>query len=252
MSQPAPPQIFAPQRRQFARQRMERLQLLPNAPRYLAEDAAEDVLDRLEFLRLEPKNALVISASSSVLTTALEQRGTTVTLHDPLSLDEEHPYPVTGFDFIASLFTLDTINDLPGALIHLRAALAPGGLAMVMIVGAGSLPVMREVMLEADADRPAPRLHPMVDVRAGGQLLQRAGFAKPVADSRSLSVRFSSLAALVADLRAQALGNVLIQHGPPLGKAALARARAMFAAKADDEGRVTERFEILTLSGWRS
>ena len=90
----------------------------------------------------------------------------------------------------------------------------------------------------------------MVDVRAGGQLLQRAGFADPVIDSRSLDVSFRSLDRLVADLRAQGLANVLARSGPPLGKAALARARAAFAAAGAD-GRTTERFEILTLSGWR-
>ncbi|MEP7222393.1 MAG: methyltransferase domain-containing protein [Novosphingobium sp.] len=257
MSQTAPPQaapplIFAPQRRLAARRRMAQLQCLSDAASYMGEDAAEDVLDRLDFLRFAPKNALIISSSSSILAKKLEARGVAVTLRDPLSLDEEQPYPDGQFDFIASLFTLDTVNDLPGALIHLRGALAQGGLAMVMMVGAGSLPALRAAMLAADADRPAPRIHPMVDVRAGGQLLQRTGFARPVVDSRTLRVRFGTLARLVDDLRAQGLGNVLVQHGPPLGKAALARAQTAFAAGADDEGRVTETFEILTLSGWRN
>ena len=106
-------------------------------------------------------------------------------------------------------------------------------------------------MLEADGDRPAARLHPMVDVRAGGQLLQRVGLARPVVDSRGLDVRFSSLAALIADLRAQGLGNALARPAAPLGKAALARAEAAFRAQGDAGGRVTEHFEILTLSGWR-
>ncbi|MBW8755530.1 MAG: methyltransferase, partial [Sphingomonadales bacterium] len=99
-------------------------------------------------------------------------------------------------------------------------------------------------------DRPAPRIHPQVDVRAGGQLLQRAGLADPVIDSRSLDVSFGSLDRLVGDLRAQGLTNVLARLGPPLGKAALAHAREAFAA-AGAAGRTTERFEILTLSGWR-
>ena len=91
----------------------------------------------------------------------------------------------------------------------------------------------------------------MVDVRAGAQLLQRAGFADPVADARGLDVRFGTLAGLVGDLRAQGLSGVLVQGGPPLGKAACARAQTAFAASADPQGRLTEHFEILTLSGWR-
>ena len=160
-------------------------------------------------------------------------------------LDEERPLPFAGFDFVASLGTLDTVNDLPGALLHARAALAPGGLFIASLSGAGSLPALRGAMLAADGERPAPRLHPMVDVRAGAQLLQRAGFADPVADGRTLAVRYASLDRLVADLRAQGLGNVLARLGPPLGRAALALARTTFAREAQ------ESFEILTLTGWK-
>ena len=60
-----------------------------------------------------------------------------------------------------------------------------------------------------------------------------------------------ALAALIADLRAQGLGNALARPAAPLGKAALARAEAAFRAQGDAGGRVTEHFEILTLSGWR-
>jgi hypothetical protein len=71
-----------------------------------------------------------------------------------------------------------------------------------------------------------------------------------MSDSRMLDVRYSTLRRLVADLRAQGLGNCLARPGPLLGKAGLARAEAAFAAMADSDGRVTERFAILTMSGW--
>lgn len=247
-----PPRIFAPHRRTAAIARMLALQSRADAPSYLAEDVAEDVLDRLSFLRFAPSTALVTGGLSSILADALAAQGIAVTRADPLALDEEAPYPglgVTGgFDLIASVLTLDRANDLPGALIHIRNALAPGGLAIVTLIGAGSLPILRAAMLEADGERPSPRIHPQVDVRAGGQLLQRAGFANPVVDSRGLDVRFGSLEALVADLRAQGLSNVLEKAGPAYGKAWLARARAAFAPEGE---RVTEHFELLTLSGWR-
>ncbi len=164
--------------------------------------------------------------------------------------DEERPYPFGGFDLIVSLGTLDTANDLPGALILLRQALAVGGLAIISIMGAGSLPILRAAMLAADGDRPAPRLHPMVDVRAGGQLLQRAGFSDPVVDSRGLNASFRSLSRLIADIRGQGLSNVLRQPGPPLNRAQWDNAQACFATAGID-GRTTEHFEILTLSGWK-
>lgn len=250
MNSPPPspvPTIFSSTRRAAARRRADTLQAGPDAARFLREGMAEDVLERLAFLRHEPRRALVVGDRTGLLATALRQGGTEVVAPD--DLDEELPYPFGGFDFIASLARLDTVNDLPGALIHIRAALAPGGLAIASFPGAGSLPQLRRIMLAADGERPAARLHPMVDVRAGAQLLQRAGFADPVADRHTVKVAYRSLERLVGDLRAQGLGNVLAAPGPPLGKAALARARAAFAELSDEDGRVVESFEIVTLSG---
>lgn len=252
MATPAPPRIFSPPRRIAARRRMLALQAHAHAPRYLIEDMVEDVQERLAFLRFEPARALIVGDYSGALRQALAARGLQASTVEPArGFDEEQPYPTGGFDLIASLGTLDTVNDLPGALLHIRQALAPGGMMIASFVSAGSLPALRAAMLAADGDRPAPRLHPLVDVRAGGQLLQRTGFADPVIDQRPLQASFRSLDRLVGDLRAQGLSNVLADPGPPLGKAALARAREAFAAAGED-GRTVEVFEILTLSGWRA
>lgn len=246
MSAPAPPLVFSPARRVAARRRAAVLQRRLGAARYLHEDMAEDVLERLAFLRHAPARALVVGEPTGTLAAALTKQGCAVTCVDPATgWDEERPLPHTGFDLIASLGTLDTVNDPVGALIHIHRALASGGLAIASFMGAGSLPALRAAVLAADGDRPAPRLHPMIDVRAGAQLLQRAGWADPVVDSRHLDVRFSSFASLVADLRAQGLGNVLSRSGPPLS-----RERSMIVSQMFGE-RTTDRFEILTLSGWR-
>lgn len=246
MNQPAPHIIFAPGRRLAARRRARALQQRPGAARYLLDDMVEDVLERLAFLRHEPSRALVIGEWTGELASALRRRGVAVEEVDPAEgFNDELPFPDKGYDLIVSLGALDTVNDLPGALIHMRNALASRGLALASFVAAGSLPALRQAMLEADGERPAPRLHPAVDVRAGGQLLQRAGWANPVMDSRHLDVRFSSLNSLVSDLRAQALSNCLANPGPALGKAAYNRAVQAF------EAGTVERFEILTLSGWR-
>lgn len=251
MASTSPPRIFSPARRLAARRRMAGLQLAPDAPRYLADDMVEDVLDRLSFLRHAPRRALVIGDWSGALGGALTAQGAEVVRTEPAEgFDEEQPFPFSAFDFVASLGTLDTVNDLPGALIHIRSALAPGGLAVASFLGAGSLPQLRAAMLAADGERPAPRVHPQVDVRAGGQLLQRAGWADPVIDYRTLRVSFRSLDSLIADLRAQGLSNVLVRPGPALDRAGLDRARAAFA-EAGEDGRTVERFEILTLSGWK-
>ena len=245
MGQPAPPVIFAPARRLAVRRRMLHAQRAEQAPRYLLDDMVADVIERIAFLRHTPRRVLAIG-DLGALARQLASPDCEVTELDPgAQFDQEAPFPVGAFDTVVSLGTLDTANDLPGALIHLRGALAPGGLVLASLVGAGSLANLRAAMLAADGDRPAPRLQPAVDVRAGGQLLQRAGWGDPVVDSRSLAVRYSSLASLVADLRAQGLSNCLARSGPPLTHAQLAIATEAFGSST------VETFEILTLTGWK-
>ncbi|MGN6358028.1 MAG: methyltransferase domain-containing protein [Novosphingobium sp.] len=241
-----PPIVFTPARRLAVRRRMLGLQGKADAPRYLIDVMIEASQDSRGVLRVAPQRALVIGDWTLGLAASLAAE----ILEPATGFDEEQPFPSGNHDFIASLGTLDTVNDLPGALVHLRNALAPGGLMIASFVGAGSLPQLRAAMLAADGERPAPRMHPMVDVRAGAQLLQRAGFADPVADYRTLQASFRSLDGLVADLRAQGLTSVLARGGSPLGRAALDRARQAFGA-AGENGRTVERFEIVTLSGWR-
>ena len=245
MEQPAPPVIFAPARRLAVRRRMLRSQQDAYAPRYLLDDMVADVIERIAFLRHTPRRVLAIGDLGEI-GARLASAECEVTGLDPAArFEQEAPFPVAGFDTVISLGTLDTANDLPGALIHLRNVLAPGGLVLASLVGAGCLPHLRAAMLAADGDRPAPRLHPAVDVRGGGQLLQRAGWDDPVVDSRSLSVRYSALSSLVADLRAQGLSNCLARSGPPLTRAQRAIASAAFGIST------VETFEILTLTGWR-
>lgn len=245
------PTIFSAQRRRAATARAQAMAGRNDAARYLFDEISDDVFDRLDFMRFEPATALVVGDPSGVLADGLIARGTEVTQHSPLTLEEEQPYAMGPFDFIASVTTLGSLNDLPGALVHIRAALARGGLAMISFPGAGSLPLLRSVMLAADEERPAARIHPQVDTRAAAELMQRAGFARQVVDSRSLEVGYRSLNRLVEDLRAQGLSNVLADPGPALTRRGLALAQAAFRDAADEEGRAVERFEILTLTGWK-
>ena len=172
MTAAPPPQIFAPARRIAARRRMLALQTWPDAPRYILDDMVDDVIDRLGFLRHNPANALVIGDWTGSLASWLSTLGSAAISADPATgFDHEVPLATGPYDFIACLGTLDTVNDLPGALIHLRGALTPGGLMIASLLGAGSLPALREAMLEADGTRPAPRIHPQVDVRGAGRAL---------------------------------------------------------------------------------
>ncbi|MEP3051339.1 MAG: methyltransferase [Erythrobacter sp.] len=243
------PQIFSRERRAARAQRaMFRGQKTDSAD-WLNTEMESDCVERTEFMRLSPATAAIVGATSDELRNALLQKKAKVTLG--ATHDEEHPSGWTDQDLIISLNRLDTVNDLPGALLHYRHALRDGGVFIAQFLGAGSASTLRQILLEADGERPAARLHPQIDSRAATSLLDRAGFKRQVVDSRTLPVSYRSFDQMIADLRDQALTNVLSDQPPPFTKQMRARALGAFEALRDAEGRVHERFEILTLTCWR-
>jgi SAM-dependent methyltransferase len=164
--------------------------------------------------------------------------------------DEDRlPFADGAFDLVVAAGTLDTVDDLPGALTLARRVLRPDGLFLGAFVGGNSLTTLRRLLREAEGERPVARLHPMVDVRAAGDLLVRAGFALPVADVETLTVRYRDPARLFGDLRGAGEANVLTQRHP-LTRSSLSRVAGAFDALADDDGRVAERFDLVFLTGW--
>ncbi|MFM9828673.1 MAG: methyltransferase domain-containing protein [Sphingomonas sp.] len=164
--------------------------------------------------------------------------------------DEDRlPFADASFDLIVCAGILDQVNDVPGALSLIRRVLRPDGLFLGAFAGAGSLATLREAMRFAEDKRPVARLHPQIDVRAAGDLLQRTGFALPVADTQRLTVRYGSLFGLTNDLRQMAAGNIAPKRHP-LRRDSLARASDRFAALADPDGRTAESFDMIFLTGW--
>ena len=158
-------------------------------------------------------------------------------------------------DLAVSLLALQTVNDLPGALIQMRRALKPDGLLMAAMLGGDSLTELRQSLTIAESEilgGAAPRVAPFVDVRALGSLAQRAGLALPVVDLDRATVRYADILALMTDLRAFGAANALhARSRKPLRRDVLARAAAAYAERfADPDGRLRATFDIVWLSGW--
>ncbi|WP_284053258.1 methyltransferase domain-containing protein [Stakelama marina] len=164
--------------------------------------------------------------------------------------DEDRlPFADGAFDLVLSVGTLDQVNDLPGALTLIRRSLRPDGLFLGAFLGAGSLATLKSAFMAAERERPVARFHPQIDVRSAGDLLMRAGFALPVADTETLNVRYGDIFGIFRDLRGMAATNLLVDR-TALRRDSLAAAAGAFADRADDDGRVPERFEIIYLTGW--
>lgn len=158
-------------------------------------------------------------------------------------------------DLAVSLLALQDENDIPGMLIQIRRALRPDGLFLGVMAGSGTLGELRESLLAAESELSGgatPRVIPFADVREAGALLQRAGFALPVADVETVTVRYASMFGLMADLRAMGAANPLLERSRrPATRALFARAADVYAERfSDPDGRIRATFSFVWLSGW--
>ncbi len=174
------------------------------------------------------------------------------------AMDEEMlGFADASFDLVLAPLTLHWTNDLPGALALIRRVLKPDGFFAGALFGGATLTELRQCLLAAEAESggAAARVSPFADVRDMGGLLQRAGFAMPVADTDRLTVRYADPARLFADLRGMGETNALARWRP-LSRATFARALAIYGerfALSDEkgaDGRLTATFEIVTATGW--
>lgn len=171
-------------------------------------------------------------------------------------LDEETPALEPGsYDLIVSALALHGVNDLPGTLVRIRQGMKPDGLFLGALFGAGTLAELRECLMEAETELSggvSPRLSPLPGLKDMADLMQRAGFALPVADRDTVTVRYRDPVRLLADLKGMGERNALVAGMiRPLPRRVLARALETYRSRhADADGRVRATFEIVHVSGW--
>lgn len=163
--------------------------------------------------------------------------------------------PRSAYDLVIHAMGLHWADDPVGQLVQSRLALKPDGLFLGCLLGGQTLHELRAVLAQAEADvlgGLSPRVAPMAEIRDLGALVQRAGFALPVADSIPLNVTYRDLWHLMHDLRAMGEGNALVErHRRPTSPALFRRAAEVYAAHfGRPDGRISATFELIFLTGW--
>jgi NADH dehydrogenase [ubiquinone] 1 alpha subcomplex assembly factor 5 len=169
--------------------------------------------------------------------------------------EEALPFADESLDLVVSGLALHFVNDLPGTLLQVRRHLRPDGLLLAAMLGGTTLTELRNALLAAEEEiegGASPRVAPFADVRDLGALLQRAGFALPVADSETVTVTYADPLALMRELRAMGAANVLLaRKKSPLRRATLTRALEIYVDRFGlANGRIPATFEIITLTAW--
>ncbi len=267
MPSPDPMLVFD---RALVRRRRERAVLGGDSGDFLFAEVANRLADRLIDVRRSFPLGVDLGSRGGHMARAAMATGRVGTLYaaDPspalaaragvpaLAADEEAlPFAPASLDLVVSSLALHWVNDLPGTLIQVRQALKPDGLFLAAIFGGETLWELREILMEAElavTGGVSPRVSPMADLRDAAGLLQRAGFALPVADRDPLSVSYADIAALMRDLGRMGESNAVRLRAPgPMRRAVLGEAARLYGQRHAMAGdRVRASFEILYLSGW--
>lgn len=258
--------------RRLVRARRERWAGQFDAHDFLFREVADRLADRLQDTTRRFPLALDLGCRAGVLGRVLAGRGgievlVQCELSETLArrargtgpavvADEEAlPFADRRFDLVLSCLSLHWVNDLPGALVQARRALKPDGLLLAALFGLGTLGELRQALLEAEVETAGgagPRVSPFTELRDGAALLQRAGFALPVADADTITVTYPSALALMRELARMGEANATVARPRrPMRRGTLMRAAQIYGDRhGDADGRVPARFQVIYLTGW--
>ena len=227
------------------------------------QDAADRLLDRLDDTTRRFSRALDVGGRG-IVAPMLRARGMHVVSTDLsarmaarnggacVAADDEYlPFAPASFDLVIASLSLHWVNDLPGALIQLRRALVPDGLMLASLPVLGTLDELRRALTtteDALTGGAAPRVSPFPDLRDCASLLQRAGFALPVADVEEIALLYTDPFDLLRDLRAGGEANAvrLRDRRPPHP----ALFPAALGGMDGQHGRVRATLRLAMLTGW--
>ena len=238
---------------------------------FLFREMAERLCERLSCIKRKFPLALDLGAKTGLVAEILQGRGGIETLVQMeqsapllaqakgiklLASEELLPFAENSFDLVISVGALHWVNDLAGSLIQIQRILKPDGLFLAMLFGGQTLRELRTSFEQAEMDNKggsSPRISPFIDVQAGGQLLQRAGFTLPVIDSEILGVEYTHPLKLMRELRGMGETNSLHDSLKTFTSCSLLMTAVDNYLRdfSNEDGRINASFELVTLTGWK-
>lgn len=215
---------------------------------FLQSYALDEIKDRLSLVNKEFTKPAVVTGFPDFWENAFPG-AKVVSDTDTLALDPG------AHDLVLHAMSLHWANDPVGQLIQCRRALKPDGLFMAALAGGQTLNELRASLAQAETEVAgglSPRVLPMADIRALGDLLIRASFALPVADNLVLNTTYTTPRALMLELRRMGEGNALSDRlRRPTSPAVMRRAERIYREMfSTGDNRVKATFELVFLLGW--
>lgn len=212
------------------------------------------LLERLDFVKLQPKVVLDLGAGTGHASKALKHRYKSAEIVavdvSPAMLVESNkrqswlrrfhrvtadahrlPFKDGSAQLVFSNLMLEWCHDPDAVFQEMRRVLQPGGLLTFATLGPDTLRELREGWRKID---PYPHVHRFIDMHDLGDALMRAGLAEPVMDTERLTVTYPSLDTLLKELTGS--GSANLAHGRPRGLTPKGRIEALRQAVGPAEG----------------
>ena len=215
---------------------------------FLHQSAADEIQDRLELINKSFKAPAIVTGFPSFWAPQLPA-ALAAPADEVLTLDQG------AHDLVVHAMALHWANDPVGQLIQCRRALRADGLFLSVCFGGQTLHELRACLGQAEATITggmSPRVAPMAELRDMGALLQRAGFALPVADAMPLRVEYDDMWRLMRDLRSMGETNALhARLRRPTVRNVLEHAADLYHSHfGTGDGRIVATFDLIFLTGW--
>jgi malonyl-CoA O-methyltransferase len=197
-------------------------------------DAIGDaLLERLSFIRLQPKRILDLGSRHGYVSAQLRQRfpdsqviaieachtlNRTAQVKHPhtiacVTADAYHlPLADNSIDLLIGHLLLPALLDYPALWQECQRVLAPGGLLLFSNIGPDTLQELRHSFATVDD---YPHINTFIDMHDIGDSLVEAAFLDPVLDAERFEVSYPSLKALLHELKALASIKCLDDPTPP-------------------------------------
>lgn len=240
----------------------------------LQREVGARLLERLDYIRLQPTTVVDVGAGTGHLSKALAQRYTGAQI---IALDlapnmlrsarrhagmlarlrgkqrfvcgdaERLPLANHSADLVFSNVTLQWCNDLDAVFGEFRRVLKPGGLLLFSTFGPDTLKELREAWARADA---AQHVSAFIDMHDVGDALQRAAFADPVMDAERLTLTYADTHQLMRELKSLGAHNAAAGRARGLtGKGRLRTMTDAYEARRRD-GVLPATFEVVYGLAW--
>lgn len=263
---------------QRVRRGFDRVAALYEAHAGVEREIGRRLLERLDYVRIEPSVVLDLGCGPGTASAALRERYPKALIAG-IDLSEHMlragartqgqlrwlmpflrrpmqkicanaaflPVRNASVQLVWSNLMLHWCDDVPAVIREMNRVLDPGGLATFTLFGPDTLKELRAAF--ADGKTHTQRFTDLHDV---GDMLVEAGFADPVMDMEVITLEYDTVERLLADLRATGAGNAMVDRSRGLGGTKAWRAMWARLEAMRRNGKLPLTLELVYGHAWKA